>query len=216
MSNKNSLVFALAAIFVFCWHTSARAGVIVGDTEWFQPAELLGNSWNDFADICDLTDGACAGNLGGENLTGWTWATRSDVNSLINSYLSRYGVAGDDLLSGIDFYSTAPTSDVSLWLPAIYAAGFINWTDETSIVYPQITYGWLRDTTADGQIGFAGFANDPGYSHSAVSSWAPASQSSDTVAGPGAWLFRDAAAVPVPTSLSLVLLALIAWRRKTA
>ncbi len=81
-------------------------GVEIVDTvfadgrEWAQLELLTNVSWFDlFYGACRSY--TCRGVLGGQDVTGWHWATRADVQRLFNSYLGaplldwRYGTSGD-------------------------------------------------------------------------------------------------------------------------
>lgn len=73
--------------------------ITVDGKEWLQPAFFTTFSWNEINDVCP--EGACSGFLYdydsthcfaaicagySDNMTGWTWASSDDVNTLFNSY----------------------------------------------------------------------------------------------------------------------------------
>lgn len=48
--------------------------------EWLHPSHTIGNrSWNQIASVCSPDTGVCSGSLGSVDLTGWIWASSSDV-----------------------------------------------------------------------------------------------------------------------------------------
>ncbi len=58
---------------------------VIGDGKiWYQPDLFIGETWESIDAVC--SGGPCNGVLAGLNMDGWTWATRGQVNSLINSY----------------------------------------------------------------------------------------------------------------------------------
>ncbi len=62
-------------------------GTVVADGKlWLQPDLFRFLSWNQIAAVCP--GGACtSGTLNGIDMTGWTWASTSDIKSLFNQYL---------------------------------------------------------------------------------------------------------------------------------
>jgi hypothetical protein len=83
------------------WAGSVSAGPITGadivtvdGTDWAQVDLFTDLSWNDINTVCP--GGVCgAGTLNGYDMSGWEWASVSDLNSLFNGYLSAQGVSGD-------------------------------------------------------------------------------------------------------------------------
>jgi large repetitive protein len=55
--------------------------------QWRQLTDTVGVSWNEVAEVCPR-DGisACSGAAGGHDLTGWVWATDSEVIELFSNY----------------------------------------------------------------------------------------------------------------------------------
>ncbi len=84
-----ALLFALATTLT---STAARAqGSPVNDghgKEWRQLTDSVGLSWEQVAEVCPR-DGLspCAGVAGALDLTGWTWATDSEVIELFSFYV---------------------------------------------------------------------------------------------------------------------------------
>ena len=81
MRFKTSIVLlAMAAVLPF----RAEASLIIGDSEWLQPADFVNYSWNDINTVCPA--GFCGGQLGsGPDLTGWQWASAESVGALFAS-----------------------------------------------------------------------------------------------------------------------------------
>jgi hypothetical protein len=59
-----------------------------GDIEWLQPADFVGYTHDEIAAICSPSSGLCSGFLPRSNfdLTGYTWASESDIGSLYCEY----------------------------------------------------------------------------------------------------------------------------------
>jgi hypothetical protein len=107
--------------------------------EWRQLTETSNLSWNQVAQVCPRDGAACSGVVGGRDLTGWVWATQSDVTQLFSYYtpdiLANPSVAG---------------------LPYFFAAsGFLNQFRSTFAMF--LTYqtgqradGWTASTDSAG------------------------------------------------------------------
>jgi len=82
--------------------------ITVDGTEWLQPIDFVNRSWNEISTVCDPTSGLCSGSLGGNDLTGWTWANVDDVNALFNHYIpgAPMGPGPDDLDRPYGTFST--------------------------------------------------------------------------------------------------------------
>jgi len=90
-----------AVLMIFMtWAGSASAlspSVTVDGKEWLQPVDFVGISWNDINDVCDAAAGGlCTGSLGGNDLSGWTWASVNDMNALFNYYIGTSELSGPD------------------------------------------------------------------------------------------------------------------------
>ncbi len=84
------------------------AGAAVEDglgNEWRQLEETKGLYWSQVAEICP-TDGAtaCAGSIGGVDLTHWVWATSDQVVQFMSAYEPLLLSADPPLLSGEDYF----------------------------------------------------------------------------------------------------------------
>jgi hypothetical protein len=185
----------------------ASAGQIIGDKEWYQPADLLGYSWNDFNAICG--GGACNGLLSGmgPDLTGWTWASIHEVGELFAATSPHPG--------GISTYQ-APQAQP--FYDFANATGFTRTTDDMiSINFGFTGIAGFSSTLAPGDAtayyGDAlislGFPQGP----PAGSRFSTASTASLNDDQPyiGGWLYR-AAEVPVPATVWLIALGLAALR----
>jgi len=87
--------------------------VRVGANEWAQPDLLNNLSWHDVAEACP--DSVCTGTLNGFDVTGWTWASVSQVNALFNAY----GVE-PPLVGAGEFVSLSRSE----WAPLFFSSGF--------------------------------------------------------------------------------------------
>ncbi|MCP4044423.1 MAG: hypothetical protein GY732_00360 [Gammaproteobacteria bacterium] len=191
--------------------------VEVDGKDWLQPVDFLPNlSWNDVAVVCPPPTGACNGTLGTTDVTGYTWASVDDINSLFNVY----GVAPP--LSGPDYRETID----SAWAPAILGDFDATYAD----VRIEQVWGWSRTVSSQSEAYAPAveFYPDP-LTHdpredeaNTEATYQPATQYPDL----GAWLYLDLTApdptpvpTPVPTSgiygliLTILGLAFVAMRR---
>ncbi len=86
MKKQLGIIFLLLATFF----GSAQA-VVIGDNDWLKVSDTFGYSWNQFDAIFDTTTGACEVancSLGALDLTGYTWASFTDVDEVLNSYFT--------------------------------------------------------------------------------------------------------------------------------
>jgi hypothetical protein len=81
VKTRRSFTLALVAILLSPIVANAET-VTVGAKEWMKPIDTVNNSWFDIANVCDEITGACTGNLGTVDLTGWTWASIEDVAAM--------------------------------------------------------------------------------------------------------------------------------------
>jgi hypothetical protein len=113
---------------VWLWKPAILGIVVVDGKEWLQPDLFTNLSWNDINAVCP--EGACAGTLNGQDLTGWTWATVDDLNALFNYYI------GTEVLGpGPDIYVVSPDSE---WAPAFFNDGWRGTGVKDSV------RGWVR------------------------------------------------------------------------
>jgi cell wall-associated NlpC family hydrolase len=86
--------------------------VTVNSKEWAQPDLFTGLSWNGINAVCPAPSGVCNGTLKGYDVTGWTWASREEVQSLFNYFI------GSDVLGP----STCCHQEVdSSWAPQFFS-----------------------------------------------------------------------------------------------
>lgn len=196
------LVLFLAAC-ASSWQASA--GPIIGDKEWYQPADLLGYSWNDFNAIC--SGGACNGLLGGAgpNLTGWTWASIHEVGDLFAATSPHPG--------GIALYQSP---QLQPFVDFMNDTGFVRTTDAALAINSGLSgVAGFSSTVAPG-VGLAylgvvqlsiGFPAGPPAGTAISTEWTY----SNSEAAPyvGGWLYR-ASEVPLPATLWLLALGIAA------
>lgn len=108
----------LIVLIVTGWAGSASADlkppVAVNGLEWLQPVDFKGYTWSAINTVCNATTGVCIGSLGGNDLTGWTWAGVDDINGLFNHYIVSMSMGpGPDRADGLldDAWLAAMTDD---------------------------------------------------------------------------------------------------------
>lgn len=154
MKNTKSFLVTLAYTV---WASVAQAATPITDTvivdgkEWAQVEFFAPALWADINAVCP--GGACTngGTLQGYDMTGWTWATINDVNSLFNHY-----IGSPELGPGPDEYFGSP-SDFA----------FTFFTDGWNAVYGDqgfgpTTSGLVQDSSTT--IAFMNFVEDLGFS----------------------------------------------------
>ena len=165
---------------------SSSAAPTVAGREWRELYQTTGVSWSQVASVCP-TDGAtpCSGTVGGRNLTGWTWATASQVRDLLDDYAPGLATADPPVVSGIEGF----------WGGISFLA-VMRWTTSHSSNYSfsEWTGGWTASKDASG-LPITGFA---GYGHSLAGSTANGSVGLAAIpdeANPvrGVFLWRSAA-----------------------
>ncbi len=105
-------ILAVILIPVFIYPISAHA-VIIGNKNWLQIADTGGYSYNDINGVFSQTTGLCDASscqLGGIDLTEYTWASNDDVNNLLASVtgLSFSSFTDDGGLVGTTLNTTDP------------------------------------------------------------------------------------------------------------
>ena len=88
--------------------------IIVAGREWAQVDLFADLSWNDIDTVCPA--GGCSGVLNGLDMTGWTWASVEDLNSLFNHY-----IGFEALGPGPDSFGEGKSS---AWAPAFFDDGW--------------------------------------------------------------------------------------------
>lgn len=122
--------------------------VSVAGKEWAQVDLFTNLTWYHMNTVCP--EGLCAGILNGYDMTGWTWASIEDINTLFNYYI------GSDVLGpGPEIYSEVDAE----WTPAFFGDG---WRSLDYMIPPGVVYtsleGYLRNLTGenDAYIGLIG------------------------------------------------------------
>jgi hypothetical protein len=207
----------LVVLAISGWAGSISAALIdavdVEGTKWLQPIDFHGYSWNDVSEVCDSSTGVCSGLLGPTDLTGWTWASLDEVNSLLNNFI----VTEPKLVLGTDFVYC------DMCVDAYFAAGF----NYETVFVPST--GWLRvsggvsrtTSLADieraygravGQSAFVGILGSNTTILKDGSCDIGATCSGDS----GAWFYSE---VPTPETTPLIAIGLAGlgamWRKKT-
>lgn len=76
-------------VFLLVILVGSANAAIIGVTEWYEFNDTKTISYNDIDTKFDSATGECDQadcTIGGIDFTGWTWASMSDLNSLISSY----------------------------------------------------------------------------------------------------------------------------------
>jgi hypothetical protein len=218
-----SKVFSrLLVVLAFGWASSASAipitdTVTVAGREWAQPADFTSLSWNAINSVCP--SGVCVGTLtsdsGTWDMDGWLWAGLDAVNGLFNTYLTDYGVAAGDLLTGPDyFFSLGDTWTAAFFLDfdATTVQPFFGGQENymrawTSTLYPPTpNYAYYTFLTR---------AYDEGW-YGVVDTSSPISTNNAIYVSTqyGAWFYRaeQLTPIPIPSTLFLLMLGLIGLR----
>jgi hypothetical protein len=118
----------------------------VDGKEWLQPLLFRNLSWNDIDAVCSHQTGLCSGFLNGYDITGWTWASVTDVNDLFNYYFgSEILGPGPDtktLIGPEGGSDSRPILDG--WVPT-GKEGLSSWGPAMRVIY-----GWTRNALNDG------------------------------------------------------------------
>ena len=158
----------LLAIFIQAIPSWGWGTVIIGDKEWYRTADISGYCREDFYTLCP--GGICEGSLGGNDLTGWTWASIEDVSDLFNHYI------GSNKLSGLFEYME---SDPTFGEAIIEDFGF---NDTGFDLHSSLIIGWVSTGLYTATAGTDGADN----------SWAYIHAYPDRCFAFGAWFWRPA------------------------
>lgn len=166
--------------------TTVTNTVFAKGKKWAQPDLFTNLSWNQVNAVCP--GGVCNGVLNGYNVTGWRWASNSEVAQLLNSY----GVTPPLPLV---FSGSAPTlyNNSNSWSDAFYADGWrVTAKGDVAGGY-WTTVGMTSTTSAAGSAGAQWFPYMQGarvYSRDAVGAQAVIGWKDRQDATTGAWIYR--------------------------
>lgn len=139
----NSVVEAIVAsdtaVYLMPIFKEGLATVVADGKEWAQPIQLGALSWDEISAACPA--GVCTGVLNGYDMTGWTWATVDDMNSLFNSYIGT-----PELGPGPD--STSDSTPPLEWAAQMYSEGWQNSYYDPG--YYQGIYAWTATHAGSG------------------------------------------------------------------
>ncbi len=175
--------------------------VTVSGLEWLQPVDFIGYSWNDINTVCDASSGSCNGSLGGNDLTGWTWASVDNVNGLFNYYLGSTALGpGPDNL--IEFGNS--------WIFSMTHDGFLLTTPQEEFSRSAAISAIVRTLDFDGNpyltLMVAASAPPSTFVQWAYTDRGTLKGNQDGVTG--SWFVRNATASSVPITNTLALMAL--------
>jgi hypothetical protein len=175
---------------------SAEAQIAYTDSkgrQWRQTGALVARTWNQVKSVCP-TDGAttCDGALGGQDLTGFVWATREDVIELLAEWVPAITATGDAgganyTLEGLQFFEVFNETSFSCTVVGC-SFGLSGWTATLVPGNPNSAF-----TPAVG----AGY--NPNYGTFTVNMTAPVTEPSPYR---GIWLYLPAVDAPCSADLS--------------
>ncbi len=197
------------------WAGSAGAGMLppvtVNGQEWLQPLDFMNLSWNDINAVCNAPTGMCSGSLGGNDITGWTWASVDDLNSLFNSYFTDppFILMGPGPDSYGEIYLPNSPTVFSQFLSDGWAVTF----EPLAPTFAVGVAGWTRTLFLGGDpyAKLGAMYEVPGapVEVRAATDWG--NDITSPAEGAGGWFYRQApGSVPVPATLPLLSLALAA------
>ncbi len=143
--------YALLALLLSTF-ASVSSAVIIGSKDWRPllaqsggPGHLFGATWNEINAVFDSNSGECSSaacEIRGTDYSGWTWASISEVDSMLTTFYPEGGLFSGDL----DETIAAPATEFS---DAIAALG-----DTLSAPGFAVASGWTRDSsTSDSNKG---------------------------------------------------------------
>lgn len=208
----------LAMVVIATFSTSVRAALMppisADGNIWLQPLDFVNFTWNEIDAVCNsASGGVCNGSLGGNILTGWTWAGIDEANSLFNSYIGtdELGRGGNPYDNG-DLYEEFESS----WAPAWFSDGFLP-TREDLIDQRKATSALLKDTyspTGFARVAFlTDFAQGDLFPDNAVTMAVQNKAASNPITG--ALFFRSPpATVQSPSTMFLLVFGLLILRSR--
>lgn len=198
--------FGIAVIFCVAasaaWAMPITNTVVIGDKEWARATQLFSITWNQLNAVCSniVCDGT--DELYGFNLTGWSWATSSQVEDLIAAIESdpNLSLIPNSCVDESDAFAGFGLSTCRVDQGTITAASLSGWTrstetlDSGEVRYVEYSLEFERNAEIGERIvGGPISREDP-----------------DRGILGGAWLFRtDPTPVPAPATLPLLGMALL-------
>lgn len=203
-----ALSWLSAIIIVTSMHSMSARAIPITDTitvdsrEWAQVDLFLLLTWNEMNAVCP--GGPCGSStLNGYDMADWTWATVADVNALFNFYIGSNELGlGPREYHEVDS-AWAPAFFNDGWNPTTVAANALAITgllSQLDVGSGQATYGWLVDHYTEGW-------EDSIFTNRTT----PTGQPNTT----GGFFFRDASTVPIPSTLILIAIGIVALVRGT-
>lgn len=194
-ASKKSLILLS---FFFCLHT--HANVIVDGREWLQPTSFR-ETWDNLNAACPLAE--CSGLVGivdQVDVTGYRWASPSEVYDLFTSFIGTRDPANFDPLWG---YREVGSS----WAPAFLA---VFEPTNTSGITAQVR-GWMNElgTSSRGRTGIVfDVFSEEAQDRATVRNYA------SRYVGLGAWMYREVNSspgtnIPAPATAILICLGLL-------
>ena len=202
---KTTLLILLACLF------NPAHAVLVGGKDWLQVTDTAGYSWNDFNAIFDNSTGLCNVSgclLGGSvDLTGYTWASTTEVAELFQAYGAGDGTAPSEFGQNVGVSLTPGAFDAMFadFTPTVASTSFqqINGLSRESALYWYTGQVVAVGLEASRYIGNLDSTNDE--------YWRQAFSMNYTNSNTGGWLYKTAA-VPEPASLLLLFSGFISLR----
>ncbi len=202
------VVTTLGLLFLGSQHSHA---VVLNGLDWRQLTDTTGLSWNDVSGVCNGTNNACSGSVGGVNFDGWFWASPEQVGDLFAAYIPNppydptklelgqaFGFESNDFT---DYIATTPLSLLNDTITGVNNHGL--WGHVTGMD----SFGGGREVRIayiSGQIQVSQSSNGLAFTNAEL----------------GTWLYRDTVApIPVPAAFPLLagalgLMGIMGWRRK--
>ncbi|MBW7836403.1 MAG: hypothetical protein H3C28_07195 [Sphingomonadales bacterium] len=170
-------IIAAAWLSTASFSATNAAPVTIGSNEWYQVRDMTGVTWIDMFNACPLASSyQCSGTVNGHDLTGWTWASGTEVAAMFATV------------------DPASVTNIDPW--------FSSWGDKLALTGMAMTYhnptyldvwsGWTHDAPAwdSGQVYAwinAGFTNQDGHDYTQYF-YLPWSVTDPNI---GAWLWRE-------------------------
>jgi hypothetical protein len=128
--------------------------VLVDNQEWQQPSLFKNLTWDDINAACPASNaGNCSGTLAGRDMTGWTWASNTELRALFDVYkfvIPPLGLEQDFYLGPISLLASQQAA--AEW----YASGWRPARTQCEYLHCNFIYAaYTRDASDDG--------NDPEY-----------------------------------------------------